>query len=223
MTNETVVLTYLKDHPEFLNEHPELLELMHLPGEKTSGTVVDFQSIMLEKLKADKNKVTKVHKELIENARANMSNQTRIHTAILVALEAESFEELVEVVTQDLPVLLDIDTINIVIESSDEIPFVKNQGIRFVKEGAITRWLSTGDALLQSDIHGDEELFGAGAGLVRSQALIRLEVSEKTPFGLIAFGSRNPQFFYPDQAVDQAGFLIQVIERLIRIWLGIHS
>ena len=133
------------------------------------------------------------------------------------------FEELVEVVTQDFPALLNVDTVNLIIEStSDEIPFVSNAGIRFAKPGTVEKWLSTGDALLQNDIHGHEDIFGPGAGLVRSQALIRLEISENTQSAIIAFGSRDPELFQPNQAVDHVGFLAQVTERLFRIWLGIN-
>jgi len=221
---EDQVVDFLKTNPDFFNDNPGVLESMNLPGQKTSGGVVDFQTRMLEKLKRDKVRVQSMHKELIENARANMSNQNRIHTAILMAMEAESFEEFIEVVTQDLPTMLNVDTINIVIEStSKEIPFISNAGIRFAKSGLVKKWLNTGDALLQSNINGTEEIFGPGAGLVRSQALIRFEISENTPLGIIAFGSRDPELFQPNQAVDQVGFLAQVIERLFRIWLGIQS
>jgi len=217
--DDAAVATYLKANPEFFEAHPEALP----PAQEGKG-VVDFQSRMLEKLKNDKAQVQRVQKEIIENARANMHNQSRIHTAVLVALEAESFEEFVEAVTQELPVLLNVDTINLVIEStSKEIPFINQAGIRFAKQGLVQKYLGNGDALLQNNVTGAEELFGPGAGLVRSHALVRLEISRETPAGIIAFGSRDPELFQPNQAVDQIGFLAQVIERGIRIWLGIQS
>ena len=224
MTTEKAVIDYLKDHPDFLSKHPDILYNLELPEKEAEGGVVDFQSMLLNKLKKDKSHAQRIHKELVENARENMSNQSRIQTAILVALEAENFEEFVEVVTQDFPVLLNVDTVNVIIEStSSEIPFINQAGIRFAKQGIVEKWLSTGDALLQNNIHGSEEIFGAGAGLVRSQALIRLEISEDTPSGILAFGSRDPELFQPNHAVDQVGFLAQVIERCFRIWLGIQS
>jgi len=224
ISDEEKVKEYLKDNPDFFDSNPDILESMHVPSIAEEKGVVDFQSVLVAKLKKDKTNALHIHKEIVENARANMSNQNRIQTATLVALEAETFEELVEVVTQDFPVLLNVDTVNIIIEStSNEIPFINQSGIRFAKEGIVKKWLNTGDALLQSDINGSEEIFGAGAGLVRSQALIRLEISENTPAGIIAFGSRDPELFQPNQSVDQVGFLSQVVERLFRIWLGIHT
>ena len=110
-----------------------------------------------------------------------------------------------------------------VLTTSKEIPFINQAGIRFAKTGTVTKWLSTGDALLQDNINGHEELFGPGAGLVKSHALVRLEISADTPAGIIAFGSRDPEAFHPNHAVDQIGFLAQVVERCFRIWLGIQA
>ena len=217
--NEESVAAWLKDTPDFFTAHPDTLP----PIDQGRG-VVDFQQRMLERLKSDKSKAARLQKELIDNVRANMNNQSRIQTAVLTLLEAESFEEFVEVVTQDLPVLLDVDTVNLIIEStSKEIPFVNQAGIRFARTGTVTKWLSTGDALLQDNINGHEEIFGPGAGLVKSHALVRLEISADTPAGIIAFGSRDPEMFHPNQAVDQIGFLAQVVERCFRIWLGLQG
>jgi uncharacterized protein YigA (DUF484 family) len=218
------VISFLKQNKNFLNEHPELLEHLDAPGQSHGKGVVDFQQALLQRLKSDKTSAQKLQKELIDTVRANMNNQNRIHTAVLVLLEAETFEEFIETMTQDFPVLLDVDTVNLVIEStSKEIPFVNLSGIRFARQGLVQKWLGTGDALLQSNINGHEEIFGPGAGLVKSHALLRLEISPNTPAGIIAFGSRDPDAFHPDQSIEQVGFLAQVVERCFRIWLDVQA
>lgn len=218
------VAAFLKKEKGFFRDRPELLEQMDLPNGETGKGVVDFQSALLQRLKNDKSTAQKLQRELIDTVRANMSNYGRIQTAVLVLLEAESFEEFVAVMTDDFPVLLDVDTVNLVIEStSKEIPFINQAGIRFARQGTVKKWLNEGDALLQNNIHGHEEIFGPGAGLVKSQALLRLEISQNTPAGIIAFGSRDPEAFQPDQAIDQIGFLAQVVERCFRIWLDIQD
>ncbi|MBL8712908.1 MAG: DUF484 family protein [Alphaproteobacteria bacterium] len=222
LTDEDVI-AYLRKKKDFFRDNPELLEELSAPGQDRGRGVVDFQQVLVERLKSDKSNAHKVQKELIETFRANMSNQSRIQTAVLVVLEAETFEEFVETITQDLPVLLDVDTITLVIEAtSKEVPFVNVAGMRFVKPGFVRSWLGDGDALLQPNINGHEEIFGPGAGLVKSHALLRLEISTNTPAGIIAFGSRNPDAFSPDQAIDQVGFLAQVVERCFRIWLDVN-
>ncbi len=222
--NDDDVIAYLKQHPEFFNTHPEVLEHLKAPGATQGTGVVDFQQAMLERLKTDKTKALRLQRELIENVRANMTNHTRIQTAVLMVLEAESFEEFIATVTQDFPVLLDVDTVTLVIEStSREIPFINQSGMRFAKQGTVEKWLGTGDVLLQDNINGHEDIFGPGAGLVKSHALVRLEISKETPHGMIAFGSRDPEMFQSTQAVDQIGFLAQVIERCFRIWLDVQT
>ncbi|MBI3440856.1 MAG: DUF484 family protein [Proteobacteria bacterium] len=217
------IIAYLKANPEFLGAHPEILEHLQVPGRQQGKGVVDFQQVLLEKLRADKSHSQRAQRELIENVRANMNNHNRIQTAVLMLLEAESFEEFIETITQDFPTLLDVDTVNLIIEStSKEIPFVNQSGIRFARQGTVKKWLGPGDALLQDNISGHEEIFGPGAGLVKSHALVRLEISQNTPAGIIAFGSRDPEAFHPHHAVDQVGFLAQVVERCFRIWLDVQ-
>ena len=214
------IASWLGKNPDFFQNHPQLLESMNLPGQSHGRGVVDFQTVLLERLKNDKSKAHHLQRELIETFRANMNNQTRIQTAVLVLLEAESFEELIQTMTQDFPILLDVDTAMLVIEAtSKEVPFIHQAGMRFVRAGTVNKLLGSGDALLQANINGQEDIFGPGAGLVKSQALMRLEISPETPAGLLAFGSRNPDAFQPDQAIDQIGFLAQVVERVLRLWL----
>ncbi|MEZ0259529.1 MAG: DUF484 family protein [Alphaproteobacteria bacterium] len=218
------VIAFLKKKKDFFRNNPDLLEELAVPGAEHGKGVVNFQSALVERLKADKSNAHKVQKELIETFRLNMNNQNRIQTAVLVVLEAESFEEFVSAITQDLPILLDVDTVTLVIEAtSKEVPFVNQAGIRFARQGFVKGWLADGDALLQPNINGHEDIFGPGAGLVKSHALLRLEISEKTPAGIIAFGSRNPEAFSPEQAIDQIGFLAQVVERAFRYWLDVTA
>jgi uncharacterized protein YigA (DUF484 family) len=62
-------------------------------------------------------------------------------------------------------------------------------------------------------------LFGAASGLIRSQALIRLSVSRKTPPALLALGSRRPEQFREGQRTELLTFLARALERCIRTWL----
>jgi len=77
--------------------------------------------------------------------------------------------------------------------------------------------------VLAADTPGDPELFGPGAGLVRSQALIRLQISSETPEGLLAFGSREPDMFHQGQGTELVCFLARVVERCIRSWLDLPA
>jgi hypothetical protein len=75
--------------------------------------------------------------------------------------------------------------------------------------------------LLQSNIEGYDEVYGGGAGLVKSQALLRLNLTGGLSPVLLAFGSRDPALFEEGQGTELISFLGAVIERGFRIWLDL--
>ncbi len=214
------VITFLKENPDFLNKNPKLLQTLTPPAADKGRGVVDFQQFMLERLKTDKkDAVTRQH-EIIEMSRSNMNTQARVHACIIRMLDARSFEEFIETVTHEVGVILDVDIITLVIEAAGkEIPHVGLSGVRVVEKGVIDHFLGGKDVHLQSECRGHELIYGGGAGLVHSQALLKLNISPLAPNGIIAFGSRNPKTFVDGQATDLVGFLAAVVERIIRQWL----
>lgn len=216
------VLKFLKDNPDFLQKNPQACDLLIPPAQVSGKGLADFQTYMIERLKADKQEFEKSTREIIENARSNMNNQQRIHKSVLCLLEATSFEDFIQTITMDISAILDVDISVLVVESSArEIPHVAQSGIRIVPEGTIDRWMTGKNVLLQEDISGIEAIYGGGAALVRSQILLRVDISMDTPPAIIAFGSRDAHMFQEGQATDQILFLARVIERCFRIWLNI--
>lgn len=214
------ILAWLKAHPEFLKKNPEAIDYLIAPKEENGRKVADFQSYMIERLKADKSEAIETAKDIVETARNNMNNQARIHRAVLRLLEAQSFDEFIQTITSDITNLLDVDITTLVVEADGrEIPHIHTNGIRIVPEGTIDNWMRGKTILLQSDIGGIEPIYGAGATLVRSQSLVRIDVSMHTPPAIIAFGSRDPHLFQPGQGTEQVLFLARVIERQFRTWL----
>ncbi len=188
------------------------------------GGVADFQSYMIERLKADKEEVITSTREIVENARSNMNNQQRIHKAILRLLESRTFDEFIQCITIDLSPMLDVDISVLVVESNEsDIPHVHQNGIRILPEGTIDKWMDGNNVLLQDDISGIEAIYGGGATLVRSQILLRVDISMGTPPAILAFGSRDPTMFGDGQATDQILFLARVIERCFRSWLNLPT
>lgn len=216
------VIAWLAAHPDFLEKHPEACDLLTPPKLQAGRKVADFQSYMIERLKSDKDEAIETAREIVETARCNMNNQTRIHRAVLRLLEAQSFDEFIDTLTHDLTALLDVDITTLVVEADGrDIPHIHTNGIRVVPEGTLDNWLRGKHILHQSDISGIEAIYGAGAALVRSQVLIRVDISQNTPPAIIAFGSRDPNLFHPGQGSEQVSFLARVVERQFRTWLSV--
>jgi uncharacterized protein YigA (DUF484 family) len=215
------VIAWLKEHPDFLQKNPDVIDVL-IPAKPkaTRGGVADFQSYVIDRLKAEKNKAEDVTREIVETARNNMNSQTRIHAAILRLLEADSFDEFIQTITSDLTNLLDVDITTLVVEADGrQIPHIVLAGIHIVPEGTVDKWMGGKNSLLQDNISGIEAIYGAGATLVRSQALVRVDIAMQTPPAIIAFGSRDPHMFNGSQGTELVSFLARVVERQFRTWL----
>ena len=218
--NKKDIVAFLQNNPDFLQKNPEVCDLLSPPQTASGKGIADFQSYMIDRLKADKKEVIDSTRELVENARSNMNNQQRIHHAILRLLEAEKFDDFIQCITMDLASILDVDISVFIVETNGtDIPHIHQNGIRILPEGTIDNWMNGKSVLLQDNISGIEAIYGGGAALVCSQVLLRIDISLDTPPAIIAFGSRNPNMFSDGQATDQIIFLARVIERCFRSWL----
>ncbi|MGH6962362.1 MAG: DUF484 family protein [Dongiaceae bacterium] len=217
------VADYLRRHPEFLARHPDLLDSQVAPGRKKGDGIVDLQQFMVDRLRKDIARLRADQDDLLANSRDNLSTQDRIHKAVLAMLAAESFDHLIETAATDLAVLLDVDIVALCIEAvDDKAPLIRVEGVQLLSPGTVDKLLGAGrTVLLRDDTSGDPVIYGAGAGLVRSDALLRLSISDRTPPGLIGFGTRHPGYFNPGQGTELLNFLARILEQCIRGWLNL--
>jgi uncharacterized protein YigA (DUF484 family) len=223
-TTAAQVVAYLRRHPDFLARHPELLDLQLSPGRHGGDGVVDLQQFMVERLRGEINKLRGEQDEILANTRDNISTQERIHKAVVELLEAESFEQFIDIITGDLGLLLEVDVVSLCVELSDHTAKrPKHEGIQFLSRGSVDRLLGGKDkhVVLRDEAVGDPEIFGPAAELVRSDALLRLNISSHAPAGLIAFGARHPGYFHAGQGTELMSFLGRVMEFGIRTWLDL--
>ena len=75
-------------------------------------------------------------------------------------------------------------------------------------------------SLLRVDAPGEVALFGSAAGLVRSQALLRLAFGRGAPVGLLCIGTRQPGRFHPGLGTELLSFLARVLGVTIAQWLN---
>jgi len=217
------VAGYLRRHPDFLNHYPELLDVLTPPKRDIGDGVVDLQHFMVERLRREIGDLTQMRDDMVATGRSNLATQSRVHEAVLALLRAGNFEEFVETITTDLAVILDLDVATIGVEQADEGARWKPvAGVYCLKRGSIDALLGPGgNMLLREDIIGDPSIFDGGAGLVRSDALIRLKISESTPPALLALGSRQTGAFHAGQGTELLSFLSHVLEVTFRGWLDL--
>ena len=217
------VVEYLRNEPNFFSQHPEALTAISSPDSGQGDGVINFQSVVINKLRDSAEEFKQERKDLLLTARTNQQSLSRIHECVLAVLASKSFEQVIHTVTTDFAAMLDLDMVILCIEADDEkIRLLDTRGLVVLPEGEIERCLGAEKLVsLRGDITGEKRIFGAGASLIRSEAIVRLNISSVTPPSLIAFGSRDPLRFDSGQSTELVAFLACVLEHVISTWLDI--
>lgn len=222
LTAEQVV-EFLRENSDFFAKHPEGLAGMQAPARDLGDGVFDLQQAVIDRLRGEAGDLSDQNRDLVATSRTNLQSQSRVHECILALLQATSFEELIQAVTTDFAVILDLDIVTLCVEASEcNALTLRTKGLVIVPPGTLDSVLDPNRRLaLRGDVVGDPELFGPGAALVRSDALVRLTISASSAPALMCFGSRLPDRFDTGQATELLDFLANVLEHVLRIWLNL--
>ncbi len=211
--DEAAVLEFLARNPDFLARHPDVLAGMAAPGRWSGDGVVDMQQFLINRRESEMDELRDAAQDVIETSRSNMSVQTRTHGAVLSLLNARAWEDVLRVVTQDWPLLLDVDAVSLGFEvtAGPDERLMQND-IRRLPLGYVDRVLEGDTEVgLFRQISDDGTLFAAAAGLVNSAALARIHAGPGWPTGLLALGGRVDTF-HPGQGTELLSFLSRVLE-----------
>jgi uncharacterized protein YigA (DUF484 family) len=216
------VMAYLRRHPEFLDEHPEALRLLRPPSREVGDGVVDFQRFLYDRQRQEVARLNAEYRNLLAVCRGNLTSQTRVHKAALAILAAPSFGQLLQIVTTDLAVVLDVDVVTLAVENTAGItPRFPVQGIQLLKAGTVDELFGEERGVIyDADVTGDPALFGGAAGLVRSQALLRLRFGRESPTGILCIGTRKAGRFHPGLGTELLGFLARIVGIAVGLWLN---
>lgn len=215
------VATYLARHPNFLNERPELLEALTPPAERNGRRVLDMQRYILARLQGTLRDVRAREAELLASVRANRTSAARTHAAVLALCESGALDNLVEIISNDLPTLLEVDVVVIGVEAEPEqMGLHSTAGVCLLPQGSVEALMGTSrDVLLTLSLGPEGQLFGGAAALVKSAAFARLRLGPPGRPAMLALGSRDVQRFAPGQATDMLAFLAEGLGRRMREWL----
>jgi uncharacterized protein YigA (DUF484 family) len=189
------VASYLRRHPDFLKEFPDLAVTLLLPREQ--GPAASLASYQLEVLRDKNAEFARRLRELIEIAHENETLMVRVHTLTLALMRARNLPDTVSRVVASLTEDFHTDLVRIVLFRADpDLPaaewlIVEPQGVSAMP--AFSEFVKRGEPLcgrLQQDKL--DALFGERAGDVRSSVLLGIgEV------GLLAIGSLDANRFHP--------------------------
>lgn len=193
--NASDVAAYLRQHPQFLNEFPELAAQLTMP--RAQGAVTSLAMYQLQGLR-DKN--TELERRLVELAAIASENEQlmqRVHDLNVTVLRAPTPEAAACLVIEKLDGDFHSGPVRLLLFGSPlDLPAApwllrEPDGSAAVPEFADL--LSQHEPVTGRLSHQRlERLFGAQADEVRSAAVIPLD-----EFGLLAIGSTDPDHFQP--------------------------
>jgi len=189
------VASYLRRHPDFLVEFPDLAQALVLPREQ--GPAASLASYQLDVLRDKNRELNRRLHELIEIAHENQLLMVRVHTLTLALMRANSLPETLNAVVAALTEDFNTDLVRIVLfRSDDALPVV--QWLLIEPDGAralpaFAEFLKRGEPLcgrLQQDKL--DALFGSRVGEVASAVLLPVD-----GVGMLAVGSQDANRFHP--------------------------
>ncbi|MGB0749583.1 MAG: DUF484 family protein [Magnetospiraceae bacterium] len=221
-TDEAGVTAYLKQNPDFLVRHIDLLADAHAAIDGEEPGVVNLQRHLLDRLRRETDRMRATTEALIRNGRVNQAVQTQIHAAALTILNTVTPTHLLRLMVHDLPNILDVDLFAICWEQENPaVPGLPPSPALDVLE---PHWLSpgetdrilveAGDALLCDS--APHRILGLEQSTLRSAAFVRLRPGTILPPGLLVIGSKRPTMFQPDQATELVVFLARILEHTLR-------
>ena len=209
------VAAWLRQHPDFLDRHPEVLEAIELHHRAHgAASLVERQMQLLR----DRNRqLERKLMELVEIARENEHLSTRLHHLALALLEADDASDVVNIAQDLLRDELKADFVTLRLIGN---PQAEETGLHFVppEEPALARFedlFHSGRPLCGRVSREQLEwLFGDQADDIASAVLIPLK--DPNRIGLLALGSRDPHRFHPGMGTLFLGTLGELLARALR-------
>jgi uncharacterized protein len=189
------VAAWLRRHPRFLQQFPDLALSLVVPREE--GTAASLASYQLEVLRDKNRELNRRLHELFANAEDNERLAVRTHQLTLALMRQDSAAASVRAMVASLSEDFAGDLVRIVlfapVEGLADADWLQVVPKKAAKLAPFRDALAEGAPIcgrLNPDKH--ELLYGARADQVQSSALLPLP-----GIGLVAIGSRDPNRFYP--------------------------
>ncbi len=183
------------------------------------GRVIQFEERAVAHLRQKLGAAQEANQDLIAFARGHSGAASAIHAAVLAALEADSIEALLHIVTHEWPLILGIDAVALSLIVGDEGFRADGNGVQRVAPQILARAINEVDGVEMRTVSRGHPLFGPACDLIRAEALIRIDNPAPLPSGLIALGQRTEQQLDARHGSELLMFLGRSLAAMIRRWL----
>jgi len=216
---EKAIVKFLRDTPDFFERHLDLLADMTLPHESGAISLIERQvQILREQKDSGKKKLN----TLIQNAQFNERLSQRISALILDLLDAETLDDVLDMVQTRLTSDFDADAVVVRLFDKGHPAMATHPEIADWSEpvmGAFEKVIKDKRPICGRLKPGQlESLFSDEAGQISSAALIPLVADENstTCYGLLAIGSHNTDRFRADMGTLFLSQIGKILSRVLR-------
>ena len=183
------------------------------------ATVIPFEERAVAHLRQRLGAVEEANEDLIAFARGHSGAVASIHEAVLAAIDADSAEALLHVVTQEWPLILGIDAVALSLIVGDQGFRADSGGVQLVDPQIMRRVIDSVDGVTMRTVERGHPLFGPACDLIRAEALIRIDCEPPLPCGLLALGQRADLSLDARHGSELLMFLGRSLAAMIRKWL----
>ena len=195
----------------WLDKHPDVLAGL-LPGEAAPGDkVVDFNRHLIDRLRGTLSQRTADRDALVETSRGNLASQHQVHEATLAMIRAATFDELVWFISRELHDYLHVDVAVLCLDHRSVWPERKVESVLLLPAMLLESQFAPGQSVHLGPLNEEsEEFFGPATSLIKSQAMVKLDLGG-TMYGMLALGDRDAATFEPGHATQLVRFMADVL------------
>lgn len=189
------VAAWLRRHPDFLRQFPDLAGSLVVPREK--GAAASLASYQLEVLRDKNRELNRRLHELSDNAQSNERLAVRTHQMTLALLRQHDRAATLQAMAATLSEDFQGDAVRIIVFAPEpalaDADWLQHLPVTDPRLTAFRDCLDDGEPLC-GRLHPDKQavLYGSDADAFQSTALLPIP-----GLGLVAVGSRDPNRFYP--------------------------
>ena len=182
------------------------------------GRVIQFEERAVATLRERLGEAESARADLAAFARGHSGAVAAIHHAVLAALEADSLNDLLGIVTGDWPEIMGLDSVVLALVVGDQAFRADHRGIEVMARPIVNRAMQSLGAVELRNVTRGHPLFGQAAGCVRAEALVALDGEAPYPRGLLLLGQGGAVAEGSDQGSHLLQFLGASRGAMLRRW-----
>ncbi len=186
------VRAFLRAHPEFLAENPDLYQVLSPPSRVHGAAFADHMAAMLNAQRLHAQAMQTQAGQILAAGRASASLAARVQEAVLALIEAPNAPECISL---EFPRTLAVDAASLCACGID--------GARPLPPGAVDQLLGAHCVVFDAPADWRFALHGEAGGLAQAQALIRVPGFD----ALVALAARGPDVLDPAAGLGAWNFL----------------